>query len=193
MNIEPLILTGNFVTLEPFTEAHRDILKIIAQDERLWVYSPFSGMGDKFDAWFDNAMEGLQNGEQYPFAVRRLSDKKIIGTTRYYDINHKHRRLGIGYTWYIPEVWGSAVNPECKYLLLNQAFTEWKFNRIAFLIDSRNQHSIAAVKKLGAKEEGVLRQHMVVKDGHIRDTVVLSIIKSEWPAIRLQLQNRLTT
>lgn len=191
MSLNPPILKGSRVQLESLNESHQKELYEAAQNEAIWTYTPTRAVGDKFYQWFDKAMKGLQAGKQLPFAVRRMSDQKLIGSTRYYDIYNEHLRLAIGYTWYVPEVWGSYVNPECKYLLLKYAFEELKINRIEFNIDARHAHSRAAIKKLGATEEGILRCHMILEDGFIRDTVMLSIIQSEWPSVKLNLEMRL--
>lgn len=185
------VLEGNRLHLEPLHHSHRDELYAIAQDERIWTYNSSKAFGERFYQWFDKAVQCFQAGQHLPFAVRRISDKKLIGSTRYYDINAEHRRLTIGYTWYIPEVWGSWVNPECKYLLLEYAFEALQVNRVEFVTDSRNSRSRAAIKKIGATEEGVLRHHMVLEDGYIRDTVVFSITRPEWPIIKHKLETRL--
>ena len=136
-------------------------------------------------------MNCFEKQQHLPFVVRRLADKKIIGSTRYYDINIEHQRLTIGYTWYVLEAWGTYVNPECKFLLLAFVFEELKMNRVEFVTDSRNLRSRAAIKKLGATEEGVLRHHMVLDDGFIRDSVIFSIVKLDWEKVKLTLQSRL--
>lgn len=185
------VLKGNWVQLEPLNDSHRDDLYAVAQDESIWTYNSSKAFGDRFYRWFDKAVKCLQAEQHLPFVVRRISDKKLIGSTRYYDINSENHRLTIGYTWYIPEVWGSCVNPECKYLLLKYAFEELQANRVEFVTDSRNSRSRAAIKKIGATEEGILRHHMILEDGFIRDTVIFSITKPEWPTIKLNLENRL--
>lgn len=177
------------IQLEPLTEEHRQELYLIGQDEQLWTYSPLGGTGDEFHRWFDKA---LKTDDQQSFAVRRISDQKLVGSTRYYNIERDHRTLRIGYTWYIQEVWGTTVNPACKYRLLQNAFENLEMNRIEFTVDARNVRSIAAVKKLGATQEGILRQHRILQDGFVRDTVMLSIIRSEWPAIKSELEHRLS-
>ena len=189
VNIKPETLTGAHIQLEPLNELHRDELYNAAQDETIWAYN--SAYGDRFYRWFDKAYSALQQQQQIPFIVRRLSDKKIIGSTRYYDINPEHHRLTIGYTWYVRDVWGTYVNPECKFLLLKFAFEDSEINRVEFAIDSRNVRSRAAVKKIGATEEGILRHHMILDDGFIRDTVIFSIVKPDWPQIKSTLQSRL--
>ncbi|EKD70431.1 MAG: hypothetical protein ACD_46C00535G0004 [uncultured bacterium] len=190
-NIKPIILTDSDVQLEPLNESHQNELFQAAQNENIWVYNSSKAFGEKFYPWFEKAVNAFQLRQQFPFIVRRLSDQQIIGSTRYYDINDEHRRLTIGYTWYIPEVWGSYVNPTCKFLLLKCAFEKLQMNRVEFVTDSRNARSRAAIKKLGATEEGVLRQHMVLEDGFVRDTVVFSIVKSDWLHIKSILHARL--
>lgn len=185
------VLKGNWIQLEPLNDSHRDELYAVAQDESIWTYNSSKAFGDRFYRWFDKAVKCLQAEQHLPFVVRRISDKKLIGSTRYYDINSENHRLTIGYTWYIPEVWGSCVNPECKYLLLKYAFEELQANRVEFVTDSRNSRSRAAIKKIGATEEGILRHHMILEDGFIRDTVIFSITKPEWPTIKLNLEIRL--
>jgi len=191
LNIQPIILKGSWVQLEPLNESHRDALYSAAQDESIWTYNSSKAFGERFYRWFDKAIKCCQDRQHLPFIVRRLSDAKIIGSTRYYDINPEHHRLTIGYTWYIPEVWGTYVNPECKLLLLKFAFEDLQVNRVEFVTDSRNSRSRAAIKKIGAIEEGVLRHHMILEDGFIRDTVIFSVVKPDWSQIKSILQSRL--
>jgi len=191
LEIKPITLQGACIQLEPINESHKDELYGAAQDETIWTYNGSKAFGDKFYSWFDKALIAFQLGQHLPFIVRRSVDNRIIGSTRYYDINSEHHRLTIGYTWYIPEVWGSYVNPECKFLLLKYAFEVSHVNRVEFVTDSRNVRSRAAIKKLGAIEEGVLRHHMMLEEGVIRDTIVFSIIRPDWPQIKLSLQDRL--
>lgn len=183
-------LEGNKIRLEVLNESHHEGLYKAAQDERIWGYIGTKAYGEQFHPWFDKA---LHKPNQLSFAVRHLIDEKIIGSTRFYDIDLDHQRLAIGHTWYVPEVWGGYVNTECKLLLIQFAFEEMQINRIEFKIDARNARSHAAIKKLGATQEGVLRQHMILADGFVRDTVVLSIIKSDWSQVKKILQTRLDT
>jgi len=186
---DSIILTGSYIKLEPIEEPHRHILKMISQDERISTYSPALKL--KFNSWFDKAIKPYQESRQVSFIVRTLSDNRIVGSTRFYEIYPEHKRLSIGYTWYIPEVWGSSVNAECKLLLLRYAFETLQTTRVEFFIDSRNERSRFAIKKLGATEEGILRQHIILEDGYVRDTVIYSILKQEWPDILLTLNSRL--
>jgi RimJ/RimL family protein N-acetyltransferase len=187
--LKPTTLRGSTIQLEPLNETHKNELYNAAQDETIWTYNSSKALGERFYRWFDKA---ISTSTHLPFIVRRLSDTKMIGSTRYYDINPENRRLSLGYTWYIPEVWGTPVNPECKFLLLKYAFEDGQVNRVEFAIDARNSRSRAAIKKLGAIEEGVLRQHIILEDGFIRDTVIFSIIQSDWPQVKSTLQSRLS-
>lgn len=191
IDINPRTLTGQFIQLEPLNETHREELHNIAQDKNIWVYTASNANGKNFDPWFNKALSLFTQQHHLPFVVRSLKSNKIIGSTRFYDISKEHHRLTIGYTWLIPEVWGTVANPESKLLLLAFAFEHCLVNRIELMTDARNLHSRAAIKKLGATEEGLLRQHMVLKDGYIRDTVIYSIIKTDWPQIKTKLIKRL--
>lgn len=185
------ILTGSHIQLIPLEAQHKEALQLVTQNPDIWTYTTANPLGSNFSGWFDSAMKHSQEGQQLMFVVQRLTDKKIIGSSRYYEINQEHQRLSIGYTWYVPEVWGTVVNPECKLLMMKHAFETLNINRLQFATDVRNARSRAALKKLGAKEEGVLRQHMVLPDGHIRDTVVFSVIKPDWQAVKNNLFARI--
>ncbi len=124
-------------------------------------------------------------------AVRRRADDRIIGTTRFYDMVPDHLRLAIGSTWYAPDARGTLINPEVRLLSLTYAFTRLEVNRVELITDPYNLSSRSAMKILGAVEEGVMRNHMVYKDGRIRNSVLFSIIKSEWPAVRDTLMRKL--
>jgi RimJ/RimL family protein N-acetyltransferase len=183
-------LIGDRVRLEPLTADHREPLREIARDERIWEWMLFDGSGPGFDLWFDDAVTQERAGRRISFIVRQKSDGRLIGTTSYLDILEAHKRVEIGSTWYVPEVWGTAVNPECKLLLLGHAFEVFGVNRVALVTDGLNQRSQAAITKLGAVREGVLRSHMISPGSRIRDSVFFSIIASEWPRTRGQLEAR---
>ena len=123
-----------------------------------------------------------------PFAVKDNATGKIVGSTRYCNVDHINKRLEIGYTWYAKSVQRSAINTQCKLLLLNHAFETLDYNAVEFRTDWFNQKSQAAIERLGAKRDGVLRNHMILPDGRVRDTVVYSILKNEWPAVKMNLQ-----
>ena len=189
-NFITTVLQGQYIRLEPLHSSHKEPLRIAAQNPLMCEFIGTSLLGDTFNDWFDKAMRDFSLAS-VPFVVRRLFDNQLIGSTRYYDIALEHARLSIGYTWYVPEVWGSFVNPETKLLLLQYAFETLYVNRVQLKTDMRNARSRAAIKKLGATEEGILRQHMILEDGFVRDTVIFSIIKPEWPYIKAGLQKRL--
>jgi len=170
-NFKATILTGYGIQLEPINLIHEAELYQAAQHEIIWTYHASNAFGEGFYPWFAKALQYSENKQHLPFIVRRLYDQTIIGSTRYYDICVEHKRLAIGNTWYIPEVWGSYVNSVCKYLLLKYAFEDLQFNRVEFKTDLRNERSQGALRKLGAKEEGILRQHMILENGFIRDSV----------------------
>lgn len=184
-----IILTGQLVQLEQLREEHRDILRALSQDEKISTYSPALKL--KFDVWFDKALKIFPHYPQYTFIVRDLQNGELIGSTRYYEIYPSNKRLAIGYTWYIPRTWGTGINLDSKLLLLNYAFNILKMNRIEFFVDLRNERSRFAIKKLGATEEGILREHIMLDDGYLRDTVVYSILKSEWSSLSNKLTDKL--
>lgn len=190
----PQKLTGKDVDLEILASTHREDLRIIAQNKTIWTYFPYDASGDYFDTWFDKALSRMSDQQQIAFAVRCKLRQAIVGSTRYYDIVLKHRRLAIGHTFYTKEVRGTAVNPETKLLLLTHAFEILDINRVEFFVDSRNLRSRAALKKLGAYEEGILRENLILeKDGYVRDSAVFSILKNEWAAVKEKLLLRLSS
>lgn len=189
----PQTLQGTSLVLVPIDNSNFESLYNAAQYPEIWNFTPTNGIGKNFNFWFEAALKAKNQEEQFPYIIRRQHDQKIIGTTRFYDIDRVHSKISIGYTWYIPEVWGTRINPESKYLMLQYAFECLNVNRVQLKTDSRNKRSQAAIKKLGAKEEGTLRQDMVLPNGLIRDTVLFSIIKPEWPEVKTNLELRLGT
>ena len=190
----PGVLAGPCVALEPLALQHREPLReAAAQDQSIWTYFPLSynGAGEDFDQWFEYTMERYANDAHFPFAVRRRSDERIVGTTRFYDMVPEHRRLSIGSTWYSKDARGTLINAEVRLLTLSYAFEELLVNRVEMITDPFNLASRAAMKILGAVEEGVIRNHMIYKDGRIRDSVLFGIINSDWPVVRTRLQAKL--
>ncbi|MCF7223765.1 GNAT family N-acetyltransferase [Marilutibacter chinensis] len=190
----PQRLQGKLVTLEKLELSHREPLRIAAEgDDAIWTYFPlnFNGAGEHFDEWFDYTMEQLENGRHYPFAVRRRSDDRIVGTTRYYDLISDHKRLAIGSTWYSKEVRGSLINSEVRLLTLGHAFDHLEMNRVEMITDPRNMNSRAAMRILGATQEGIMRCHLIYRDGRVRDSILFSIIRSDWPDVKARLHDRL--
>jgi RimJ/RimL family protein N-acetyltransferase len=191
----PGLLSGPRVILEPLRPEHRAPLRAVAaEDQSIWTYFPidFNGAGEDFDDWFEHAMERNARAEHFPFAVRRRADDRIVGTTRFYDMVPNHLRLAIGSTWYGPDARGTLINPEVRLLSLTYAFTRLGVNRVELITDPCNLSSRAAMKILGAVEEGVIRNHLIYKDGRIRDSILFSIIRSEWPATESRLLKKLS-
>jgi len=141
--------------------------------------------------WLDKAVHAESQGREYPFVVVRVEGEHVIGSTRYLDVQEDDRTVEIGWTWYAPDAWGGVVNPEAKYLLMRHAFDDWHAIRVALKTDINNLHSQAAIKKLGARYEGTLRNQRIRPDGSYRDTVVFSVIESEWPSVKAGLEERL--
>ena len=184
-------LTGRWVRLEPLAEAHRDGLRAAGDDDRVWEHMPTNGRGPDFDRWFDDTLAQQAAGKRVPFAVRLLASGELVGSTSYLDPVPVHKRVEIGWTWYRPDVWAGVVNPECKLLLLAHAFDTLGLNRVSFVTDLRNARSQAALAKLGALREGVLRAHAITRGGRVRDSVLFAITATEWPQVQAGLLARL--
>ena len=164
-----------------------------AADGELWNLIVTSVPGeDDIDAWFENALQQREQGREHPFAIRRLKDQRIIGSTRFYDIEPGHRNLAIGYTWYSKSAQRTAINTECKLMLLTYAFEDLAAISVAFHTHHRNFASQRAIERLGAVRDGVLRNHKIMPDGTPRDTVCYSIINSEWPTVKARLKSYLS-
>lgn len=136
-------------------------------------------------------MRAEEKNEEYAFAVRLKGDARVVGSTAYFGIVPKHKRIEIGYTWYSTDAQGTVVNPECKFLLLKHGFEDWGALRVQLGTDANNIHSQHAILKLGAKFEGKLRNHGIRRDGSVRDMMLYSIISSEWPAVKKGLEARI--
>jgi N-acetyltransferase len=141
--------------------------------------------------YIELTLRAQERGEEYPFAVVLRRGARVIGSTRFLRVQPADRGTDIGFTWYAPEFWGTFVNPECKYLMLRHAFEEWGAIRVALTTDVKNVHSAGAIRKLGARLEGILRNHRIRRDGSYRDTLIFSIIESEWPSVKSELEARL--
>jgi RimJ/RimL family protein N-acetyltransferase len=193
VRIEPLTLTGRVARLEPLSEAHVPDLAVAGNDESLWRYMLYGNVNteEKMLALVRDLLERQARGTDLPFAVIHLQTGKAIGMTRYMDIRPADRGLEIGGTWYGAAYQRTAVNTECKYLLLKHAFEALGCIRVQLKTDSRNERSQRAIERLGAVKEGVLRNHMLLADGHIRHSVMYSILDSEWPAVKARLEEKL--
>jgi N-acetyltransferase len=188
--VDKVTLDGTFVRLEPLNECHREAIRPAAQHPEIFTVTT-SALGSLFDPYIDNALKRSDGPHERAFAVFHKEQARYVGMTRYLSIEEAHKKLEIGSTWYEPSVWAGAVNPECKLLLMRHAFETLKFNRVEYKTDARNARSRAAIAKLGATQEGILRKHMIMADGHVRDSVYFSIINTEWPTVKAGLEKRL--
>jgi N-acetyltransferase len=193
MEVLPVTLSGRFVRLEPLAETHVPDLARVADDESIWRYMLYGTIQseDQMLAWVQDLLERQARGTDLPFAVIHTGSGKAIGATRYLDIRPADRGIEIGGTWYGADYQRTAVNTECKYLLLTHAFEQLGCLRVQFKTDLRNVRSQQAIERIGATREGVLRAHMVTPEGHIRDSVYYSIIAPEWPQVKALLEGKL--
>ena len=193
MIAKPVTLAGNVVRLEPLGKEHASDLYQAGQDQDIWTYMPVnpSRAPAVFSAWIEAALAAQAEGQQLPFAIIDTGAGRAIGSTRYLNISAQDYGLEIGWTWLAPEARRTAVNTECKYLLLRHAFESLGTIRVQFKTDSRNERSRRAILRLGALQEGVLRKHMILESGYQRDSVMFSIIVDEWPAVKASLEEKL--
>lgn len=191
MDLRVSPLEDRFVRLEPFTEALKDEVRLALDcDPASWENMVAAGWGPHFDSWWASAIRDLAAGSRIPWAVRRLADGAVVGTTSLYEIRPEHRRCEIGSTFYRPEARGGPVNPACKRLLFGHAFDAGAV-RVEIITDAINAASQGAIRKLGARDEGVLRKHKITFTGRIRDTAQFAVLDEDWPRVRARLDARL--
>lgn len=184
-------IKGKHIYLELLQPRHKEFLRNLAKDKRIWEGNRGFILNETFDEQFDNyfatAIDNTAMGGQQAFVMHKTSDASIIGMTRFLNIDKKEKRLEIGYTWYTPSVWGKVYNKECKLLLLQYTFEELHFNRAQFNVAGQNIRSQKAVEKIGGVKEGVLRKYGYRNDGSPKDNVIFSIINDEWPVKKEKL------
>lgn len=192
MEIDTSCLHGSYVYLEHLHPDHISILKELAKNERIWEYTRTILINENYEEQFEKyitaAMDERFTGGQHSFVIHDTASDKLVGMTRYYKHEPAHKRTSIGYTWYVPELWGKVHNKECKLLLLQYAFENLKFQRVEFEVAHQNIRSQKAVEKIGGTREGLLRKHGLHADGSYRNTCVFSIIDDEWPVKKQLLQ-----
>ncbi|MFZ6640550.1 GNAT family N-acetyltransferase [Undibacterium sp. TC4M20W] len=189
MHCNAITLKGKHVTLEPLEQHHLADIQAAAADGELWkLFFTSVPSPDNTQNWLNIALDMQQQQKAIPFVVRENATGQIVGATRYCNMDINNKRLEIGYTWYAQRVQRSPVNTECKLLLLGHAFEEFGCIAVEFRTDWFNRRSQAAIERLGAKRDAVLRNHMILPDGRIRDTVVYSILHSEWAGVKKNLQ-----
>lgn len=192
MFIDETSLAGQYVSLEPLSENHIESLKEAVLDGESWkIWYANVPRPDEMEGYVLSAIKEARNGH-LAYAVRSKEHDKVVGTTRYYNVDPINKRAMLGYTWYSNLVRRTPVNTECKLLLLKNLFEASSAIAVEFRTHFFNQPSRAAIERLGAKQDGILRSHQIMRDGSLRDTVVYSIISSEWPAVKINLESKLS-
>lgn len=192
MIVEPVILEGACVRLEPLTLVHTPALSEIGLDPRLWEWTTTElRTPEDMDEYVRTALEEQDNGRSLPFATVERATGRVVGSTRFGNIDRDNRKVEIGWTWIAPAWQRTAVNTEAKFLMLRHAFEALGCVRVELKTDSLNARSRAAILRIGAREEGVLRNHMITHTGRRRHTVYFSILDTEWPDVSTRLRARL--
>ena len=191
-SIEIAALRGKRVLLEPLSARHAPGLREAVKDGELWQIPvttvPYP---DAIDEFIELAEARRAARIELPFATIDLASGTVVGSTRFMNINREHRRVEIGSTFIAKSWQRSPINTEAKYLMLAWAFGEWACNRVEFITDVLNAQSRTAIVRIGAKEEGILRRHMIMRDGRVRDSIIHSITRSEWPSVKIQLERKI--
>jgi RimJ/RimL family protein N-acetyltransferase len=193
--VRPVTLEGSSVRLEPFRREHWQPLWAVAKDaiEDIFRWIPYSmRTPQEFEQWADKALAEQERGDSLVFTTVERASNKIIGSTRFMNIDRANRRVEIGSTWIAPAWQRTAINTEAKYLMLRHAFETWQCVRVELKTDALNQKSRNAILRIGAREEGTLRKHVLTWSGRYRDTIYFSILDSEWPEAKSKLEARMS-
>src|ERR1044071_5360120 len=190
MEVNPAVLVGNYVRLEPLAEKHIPGLAEIGVGQTFWDFMLYGNINTVEDMsnWVNDIRSRAEKGTDLPFVVIHLASGRVAGATRYLNIMPKDRGLEIGGTWYGTEFQRTPVNTECKYVLLRHAFETLGCIRVQLKTDLRNERSQKAIERIGAVKEGILRNHMILPDGRYRHSVFYSILDTEWPAVKSRLE-----
>lgn len=192
MNVEPVVLEGDRVRLEPMRRDHLDALTEAGKYDELWRWTRNKATtSETMAVYMDEAFADVARGTALPFVTIDKPSETVVGSTRFANIDSGNRRVEIGWTWISPPFQRSYVNSEAKYLMLRHAFEVWDCVRVELKTDVLNEQSRNAMIRLGAIEEGVLRRHVITYSGRFRDTIYYSILDHEWPAVRARLEARL--
>lgn len=192
MTIAPITLEGKHVRLEPLSEGHHAALTEVGLDEELWRWIPTPvRTREEMATYIRTALDEQARGVSLPFAIVEKTGGRAIGSTRYSNIDRGHKRVEIGWTWVARRWQRTPINTETKYLLLRHAFETLGCIRVELKTDSLNERSRAAILRIGAREEGIFRNHMITASGRIRHSVYFSIIDSEWPEVKTRLESKL--
>jgi RimJ/RimL family protein N-acetyltransferase len=192
VQLEAITLEGRHVRLEPLEAYHTDALLPVALDPRIWEFTSteIRNAGD-MQKYVKTALDWRRAGTAVPFVTVEMRSDTVIGSTRFENIDVANRRVEIGWSWLNPRWWRTSINTEAKYLMLRHAFEQWNCIRVEFKTWVKNQRSRAAILRLGAKEEGILRRRMIHSDGSSRDAVYFSILDDEWREVKEGLEKRL--
>jgi N-acetyltransferase len=184
---------GRRVIVEPLAAEHEAGLVAAAADGEMFRWMPvdMASSRDALHAWMTTTLANAEAGREVPYAILEVGSGRMLGSTRFLELRFEHLRAEIGWTWLTRDAWGTGANVETKLLLLGQAFEQAGLRRVEFKTDARNERSRGALLALGAQFEGILRKHMVVRDGGPRDSAYYSVIDDEWPALKRTLQERL--
>ena len=194
MEISPVMLEGQHTRLEPLSLAHQGALISAAGDGGLWnSIVTIVPNRETVAEYIEEALAAQAQGTELPFVIIQKATGRVVGTTRFYYVQPHQRNAAIGYTWVSASVQRTAVNTEAKLLLLTHAFEHWQCVRVEFITDVLNEQSRAALLRLGARQEGILRNHMIMPNGRVRDSVVFSIIAEEWREVKAGLAARLAS
>jgi N-acetyltransferase len=191
MQIDPVTLKGVHVRMEPMRRKHLAGLQAAAAYPEIWNWTWPGADPENVTVWLDKSLEAENRGTDLPFTTIDKVSGQIIGATRYLGIDMPNRAVEIGNTWLAPEFQRTPVNSDTKHLLLRHAFETLGCNRVEFKTDANNAQSRAAIANIGALEEGIRRQHMVVPGGRVRDSTIFSIISAEWPGVKRTLETKL--
>jgi N-acetyltransferase len=192
MRVEPITLEGIHIRLAPLSLSHHAELCEVGLDERLWRLTTIRlETSEDMFSYIQTALQGQAEGTTLPFVMIEKSSQKIVGTSRYHSINQAHRRLEIGFTWVAVPWQRSSINTEAKYLMLKHAFEEYGCVRVEFKADASNEPSCRALMRIGARQEGVLRQYVISTHKGVRDLALFSIIDREWPEVKANLEKKL--
>jgi Acetyltransferases, including N-acetylases of ribosomal proteins len=187
--LKPVTLEGNLVKLVPMKKEHKVDLAFAASDGNLWeLWYTSVPTPATTDAYITTALLEQEAGKSLPFTILDKRTNAVVGTTRYMNVEAPHKRLEIGSTWYAKKVQRTGVNTECKYLLLKYAFENLSCVAVEFRTHFHNHPSRNAIQRLGAKQDGILRNHRIDAHGNLRDTVVFSILESEWKTVKASLE-----
>ena len=192
--VTPVTLEGSAVRLEPIRREHAEIFWQVAKDslDDIFQWIPYRMQTrEDFQHLVEKIFDEQERGESVAFATIERSSGQVIGSTRFMNIDRVNRRVEIGSTWIAPAWQRTAVNSEAKFLMLRHAFEVWQCLRIELKTDALNHRSRNAILRIGAKEEGTLRRHLITWTGRVRDSVYFSILDSEWPAVKAELERKL--